>query len=84
MNVNLKESWETYRAEAIQKDASPGRIMETRRGFYAGAIATFSLLCAASGQGGHHAGAVISAINAELKDFYESEIARTKSKTISS
>lgn len=39
----LKEAWEDYRRKVVPKTAGENQVIETRRAFYAGAAAMFSL-----------------------------------------
>lgn len=39
----VKEAWDEYRARVIPKDAPSIQIVETRRGFYAGALSMLDL-----------------------------------------
>lgn len=39
----LQAKWESYLKEVLPKDASSTQIIETKRGFYAGALSLFNL-----------------------------------------
>jgi hypothetical protein len=45
----LADQWEKYRAAVLHPKAPPNQIIETRRAFYAGALATLTLQIAVIG-----------------------------------
>jgi hypothetical protein len=75
MKRRLEEQWNTYRAQVMPADAHPTQVIETRRGFFAGAAAFFGIQNAAYDGSTPEPTAedlqVITDLGQELLDFAE-------------
>lgn len=68
-NNNLKKAWAFYLKAVIPKDAPPVQVIETERGFYAGAFAVLEVLMAIEDESEEVGVEMLKGLSAEILTF---------------
>ena len=71
----IQAQWASYEKNVMPDDAGPVQVRETRRAFYGGALAMFSLLHEAGGHSNDAGVAIVDGLRAEVCDFARDVVA---------